>query len=351
MALISMPVRRPATIPTALKGQSNGAISRDLLTQVDSRDGLTWLMADLAARSMKALHAAAAKRGLKLTSTGRGRTLSQQWGIFGGGQARYQPATLTTYNNTPSSRRRFWPKVDYSNNGMPAPGRDTAAHLLGVEIPDTSYWVMKNFGTAASPQWPAMAAVPGTSNHGFWLADDLAKVDPTGVKPYLSFNAADLQILYELGPLYGFYWDTPSENWHVHWMNGDSLTQATLDYENPPAPVPPEPQPVPPTPEPPVSSDLVITIYKLVDANARFIALTTGKGVALFVEWSGDGSDPKVLERLNEHIAAGATESTISIVDLENTTLVGPLPKGDGAHNWTGAEFFRFQRPDGTWSR
>lgn len=333
---LSMPVLRPATIPTAIKGQPNGAVDKSLLTWVEpNRTSLTWLMAELPARSMRALHVAVAKRGVTLTSTGRGRTLQQQYDLF---VQRYQPATKTTYDNYLPERKKIWGDDD----------RNKVANLLGITIANSQYWVMKQTPTGL---WPAMAAVPGTSNHGYWIADDLAKL--VGGK-VVSFNSADLQVLYELAPLHGFYWDTTKENWHVHWRNGDALTPATIAYEDslkPPPEPEPEPEPIPPTPEPPVDSDLVITIYSLTDAHAVFIALTTGKGVALQVEWSGNGDDPKVQERIAEHLAAGATQATISVVDLENTTLVGPLPGLDGKHKWTGAEFFRYQRPDGTWSR
>lgn len=243
-----MPIR-PVTLPTAIKGQINGAVDASLLRYVQhNQTSLIYWMAELPARSMRAFHAAAKAEGLNLTTSGRGRTLSMQWSIFGGSQARYKAVSLSEYNAAPPSNRKFWGAVDYtSSGGQPAPGRASVAKTLGVTIPNSSYWIK------VGPPYPATSAVPGTSNHGFWCADDMAKVDPTGVKPYLPFNSADLQILYRLGPLFGFHWETLKENWHVHWTNGDQLTAATIAYEGG-APVPPTP--IPPTPSPgPVDPD------------------------------------------------------------------------------------------------
>lgn len=242
-----MPIR-PVTLPSAIQGQTNGAVDANLLRPVQkNQTALVWYMAELPARSMRAFHAAAAAEGLFLTSSGRGRTLSQQWGIFGGNQARYKAVSLAEYNAAPSGNRKFWGAADYTTPaGQRAPGRVSVANTLNVTIPNSSYWIKV---TLPSGVYPATAAVPGTSNHGFWCADDMAKVDPTGVKPYLSFNIADLQILYRLGPVYGFWWETRSENWHVHWGNGDQLTAATIAFEGG-VPVPPTPNPPTPSPGP-----------------------------------------------------------------------------------------------------
>lgn len=182
--VLSMPISRP-TKPSVLTGQSNGSVNPALLLPVEStRTALVWQMVGIVARSMRAFHAAAAKEGLVLTSTGRGRTYAQQESLF---RSRY---TTTYLEGRPY---KVW-------NGVK--------------------WYQKP-GTA-------MAAVPGTSNHGWWISDDMAKLLNGAV---IAFNSADLQILYRLGPTFGFMWESTSENWHVTWTNGDNLTAATLAFE------------------------------------------------------------------------------------------------------------------------
>lgn len=149
-------------------------------------------MVGIVARSMRAFHAAAAKEGLVLTSTGRGRTYAQQESLF---RSRYT-TTRTVYKYV---------------NGLPVYQTKTWLGQVWYQKPGT-----------------AMAAVPGTSNHGWWISDDMAKL-VNGVAT--AFNSADLQILYRLGPTFGFMWESTSENWHVTWTNGDSLTAATLAFE------------------------------------------------------------------------------------------------------------------------
>lgn len=325
-----------ANLPTIIKSQPNGAVDTALLSWVEEgQKSLIYLMADLPARSMRAWHAYLAGKGLDIRTTGRGRTLAQQWQIFGGSQARYKPVTLSEYSAAPAANRKTWPIADYiSSVGLPAPGRATVAHLLGVTITNSVYWIKIK---QANGGYPSTAAVPGTSNHGFWCADDLAEY--VNGKLLGSIRASTLQVLYASGATFGFTWSTASENWHVDWAHGDSLTQATIDFEGgTPAPAP---GPVPtPTPTP-VDSDLVITIYHLSDADAQFIALTTKAGVALHVEWTGPGTDPDVVQRLDEHIRLGAQIVTVSTADIKNCVLDGPLPQGDNKKVWARSDFFQ----------
>lgn len=325
-----MPIE-PVKLPTIIAGQNNGDVDPALLWTVEADKTSTyWLMAELPARGMRAFHAAAMSAGIVLGSTGRGRTLSQQWTIFGGSQARYRPTDVTEYNATPSSNRKFWGLVDYvAPSGLKAPGRGTVSKLLKVLIPNSSYWVKIQQPNGG---YPATAAVPGTSNHGFYSADDLAEF-VNGVM-LQSIRAATLQWLYANARRFGFAWELTSENWHVHWIMGDVLPQAVLDFENP------YPAPVPHPPEPPVDSDMMITIYKLSDALAQFVAYTVN-GVALQVEWSGDGNDPAVVERLSILKHFGAVEITVSVADIGRTTLIGPLPHGDPLHDWQSSDFLK----------
>lgn len=223
---LAMPIGS-VKLPTAIKSQPNGAVDPVLLSWIEeARKGSTDLrfkMADLSARSMRAWHAhLTAVYGLDIRTTGRYRDLPGQWNIFGGAQARYRPCSLAEYNAAASTNRKTWPMADYTaSTGQPAPGRATCARLLGVTIPDSTYWI--------KPSNLAMAAVPGTSNHGFGCADDLAEyingVLQTSIRP------STLQILYATGHMFGFVWSTTTETWHVDWANGDVLTAATIAYE------------------------------------------------------------------------------------------------------------------------
>lgn len=327
---LSMIIIKP-NLPSVIKTQPNGAVDPSLLAIVD-KPGLTWEMAELPARGMRALHAAATTAGIDLRSTGRGRTLAQQWQIFGGSSARYMSVDLFDYSAAPLANRKFWPFADYTSGaGLPAPGRASVASLLNVTIPNTSYWIK----IETSPgHYPSTAAVPGTSNHGFWCADDLQEyVGGIGLP---SIRSSTLQWLYGNAQRFGFAWELASEIWHIHWINGDVVPQAVLDYENPPDP--PTPVPVPEPTPPPVSSGLMITIFELTDAAAVFYGYTFN-GVALQVEWTGDGADPAVQDRLRILKQFGANTIKVSAADIGRTTLLGSLPTNDPLKTWTSADF------------
>jgi len=91
-------------------------------------------------------------------------------------------------------------------------------------------------------------------------------------------------------------------------------------------------QPIPPRPQPP-GGDLVLTIFQCSDAWAGFFGLSVG-GVGQIVEWV-DGPTAAYYKGL------GAVEQSITVEQCAGFTLVGGLPQGDGAHNWTGGEFRR----------
>lgn len=82
----------------------------------------------------------------------------------------------------------------------------------------------------------ALAAVPGTSNHGDGLAIDLR------------YNTAILAWLLANARRFGWSWEEQSEPWHLHYYTGDFIPQAVRDYETGQHPDPdPEPDPAPDT--------------------------------------------------------------------------------------------------------
>ncbi len=105
--------------PSDILKELNGAIPRSKLEVVDLdfNKGDVWLLASNPARGMRAMHAAIHEElGVVLSSTGRGRTTLEQWTIFGGQQARYEPCTEAVFNtltepNNDKPRKR-WMKKD-----------------------------------------------------------------------------------------------------------------------------------------------------------------------------------------------------------------------------------------------
>ena len=126
--------------------------------------------------------------GITLTYTGTYRTYEQQVALF---LSRYEPVSYAAYLITPSSRRRIW--VDGKGN---------------------KYWRKK----LINGRYPASAASPGTSNHGWAYSIDAAQ-DGFGVaaKP---LSASTLAWLKTNAPAHGFYWETDAEPWHLTYCFG-----------------------------------------------------------------------------------------------------------------------------------
>lgn len=76
----------------------------------------------------------------------------------------------------------------------------------------------------------AVAAVPGTSNHGWAAAVDTGEERDSDAaaesldNPTLSWLLANEQ-------RFGFFHSVDSEPWHIDWYPGDVIPQAVLDYE------------------------------------------------------------------------------------------------------------------------
>ena len=158
-----------AKLPSVLKGKPNGQIPAEFLVPCGLRN---FLMVEPAAGAMRAMVAAAAGDGVTLSATGTWRSYDQQKAMF---LDRY-----TTTNN--GGKTKTWE------------GR--------------TYWQKPKV---------AMAAAPGTSNHGLGLAVDLSD------SPSVPIGAASLAWLANHGPSFG-YWNTvQSENWHWTYCLGDDV--------------------------------------------------------------------------------------------------------------------------------
>lgn len=321
-----MPIR-PTRAPSALANQPNGAVDEALMGIVDRPEKM-FRMAALPARGMRAMHAAIKRdMGVTLTTTGRGRTLAQQWQIFGGDQARYRPCSVEEFNINHAldkERTKVFPAKDRAA---------VAALLVGVTIPESDHWTKIQF---ANGKFPATAAVPGTSPHGLWCADDLALPDgdDRGNAPD-GLTDAVVKWLFAHELDYGFAHGTASERWHVQWFVGDAIPQAVLDFEltNPPVGIAVDTHALlTPGKAAAVSLALkeeldMVKAIKTADSEAIFSAS------GIVASWI---SDPNDYERAAQAGLVPPMEQ-VEIVDrstFQALRLVGPIPPG-----FTAADF------------
>lgn len=179
------PIKKPV-IPTDLNGRSNGLLPKELIRPIKP----TGQMHHIAARAWHAMRDAAWKAGILLSLSQGYRTYSQQESLF---KSRY---TTNVLSGQPT--KRWQGKVWYQR-------------------PRT-----------------AMAAVPGTSNHGWALALDMA-IDANGDEafewPVKSLDKKAVDWLLKNADKYGFSWELQSEPWHLVYVDGDNLPQSVLDFE------------------------------------------------------------------------------------------------------------------------
>ena len=224
MAGLLSPPQVKSKPPSDILKELNGAIPRSKLEVVDLdfNKGDVWLLASSPARAMRAMHATIhAELGVVLSSTGRGRTTLEQWTGFGGQRARYEPCTEAVFNTLTEPKkdppRKRWMKKD----------RDRVRALFSdLDIPDEEFWAKKKIKGV----FPATAASPGTSPHGWWCADDLA-IGPFPRQDPIGFKSAVGQWLFAHEMEFGFGHGLSTEPWHVQWFVGDDMPQAVLDFE------------------------------------------------------------------------------------------------------------------------
>jgi LAS superfamily LD-carboxypeptidase LdcB len=169
--------------PACLKGQENGKLRRGILRKCGIGG---FLLAEPAARSCRALVAAANAAGFDVQATGTYRTYDRQEALF---RSRY---TTDILKGQPTRR---W-------NG--------------------ETWYQK-------PR-TAAAAVPGTSNHGWGLAVDFAE-ERDGKPGVDSVGPKFVKWLIRNADRFGFSAELQSEPWHWRYIAGDKIPQAVLDFE------------------------------------------------------------------------------------------------------------------------
>jgi len=293
--------------PSAIAKQPNGAVADALLDVVDRPEPI-WKMAALPARGMRAMHAAIkADLGITLFSTGRGRTLSQQWAIFGGPLARYRPCSKEEFDkNTAKDDEltKFWPTSERLK---------VAALLPTAVIPAAEHWTKIQLQNG---KFPATAAVPGTSPHGFWCADDLAMAngDP------ITDQVAEWLFTHELA--FGFAHGTRSERWHVQWVVGDTVPPAVAAFDGGTTHVDADHTPTDQaTTNEELEQDDMAKAFKAADADAAF--LVTG----IVAAWVADPHDYDIA------VLNGLAPNLDQVTTVDRATfgalrLVGAVPPG-----------------------
>lgn len=166
---------RPVELPEDLKGQQNGRLDSSLLVDIPGGQ-----LHHAAAAAWLKMVGAAQRDGITLAPTSRVdtyRPYSVQVALF---QARYDRTPRQTDS-------KVW-------NGV-------------------RYWLKPGL---------AMAAVPGTSNHGYGIAVDVA-------------NASGDRLAWMLAhaPLLGWSWEAQSEPWHIRYVRGWKAPQEIPPYRGP----------------------------------------------------------------------------------------------------------------------
>jgi LAS superfamily LD-carboxypeptidase LdcB len=161
----------------------------------------------------------------------------------------------------------------------PLPGRPTKV-WNGV-----TYW--QKPGTA-------MAAVPGTSNHGWGLAVDTCLWRDNNIVG-ITANMPMFNWLLLNAWRYGLSWESQSEPWHLRYFAGDAV---------PPAVQAPEPVPPTPTPTPPGDDDEVF--IQLARSNGEVFAVYSN-GTKIWQP--NDGT----LERFQGLAAMGGKDATVHV--------------------------------------
>ena len=173
----------PIIMPSDLEGQKNGELKPALLRDIKAPNGK---LHSLAATAWNCLQLAAYFNGIELKHVGAYRPISQQISLF---NTRYQD---TPTGRTPQVTRKYQGKTWYLKKGM------------------------------------APAGTPGTSNHGWGLAIDVASASGKRLEWLLGDGFCTSNAL-----KYGFSWEVKSgknaEAWHIRFVCGDKLPQAVLD--------------------------------------------------------------------------------------------------------------------------
>lgn len=193
----------PMTLPSTLNGQQNGLLPNNLLDGIGVGNAR---MEKTAARAFRAMFNEAMKHQLYPRHVGDYRSFEAQKKLF---LSRYREVNLATYSVTPPSRCKRW--HDATKWGF-----------------TSTYWVKIR---RADGTYPATAATPGNSNHGWGLALDIAQ-ELDGDPGPESISQVFVQWLIDNAHRWGISAELQSEPWHWRYVAGDRIPQAVLDFEN-----------------------------------------------------------------------------------------------------------------------
>lgn len=206
----------PLVLPSDLVGVPNGSLPLSLLTPCGVNSGYPPFgvlpMHHLASRAMKAMLASivATLPGHDIRGTSALRSYASQVVAFDG--------------TNPASRT--------STNGRYIPQEGWAAYVSSggkfVET-DVKSWQGKSWKRRAGT---AMAAVPGTSNHGLGLAIDFSEEYDGNPLTAEGITVELTKWLIANAVRFGYSAEAQSEDWHWRYFTGDNLPQAVLEYES-----------------------------------------------------------------------------------------------------------------------
>lgn len=190
---VAMPTlpRLPRNLPSSTETFINGSPPNHLLR--DPGDGRGKMLVPTS-YGMQALHLHAKASGWQMRTTGRGRTLAQQTSLF---LTRMTPTFDPAVNTTADSRVV---KLDQ--------------RTIHPDLIPGKRWY-KRQGVAA-------CASPGTSNHGWYCADDTA-LELDGDPAAESVTEAFIRWLVPIAHQFGWTWELQSEPWHLSWIAGDDI--------------------------------------------------------------------------------------------------------------------------------
>lgn len=252
---MALPVT-PVVLPTDLIDQRNGMVDPALLTLCGIGN---FKMHHLASRALRAM--IAAYPPFTESATGTYRTYAQQVQLF---NERYSPTPIAGRPTKVWAGKTYWQKP-------------------GV----------------------AMAAVPGTSNHGLGLAIDFAE-ELDGDPLLESVSAPFVDWLCTHAWEFGFSAETQSEAWHWRYVAGDQLPRSVVEFEY--------------GPQIPQEDEMAKAIQ--VPGDPAIFAATS----ALTAVWMQAGVDVALAELGLVETQVGGGAFQVSRAALKGLELRGPLP-------------------------
>lgn len=197
-------------MPSTLSRHENGKLPDHLLTRIGVGNAR---MEMTAARSFIAMFAEASRTlGVQLRHVGDYRSYDAQLRLF---LDRYEPVSFAVYSVTAPSNRKKWDAGKTSHGSQ--------------------WWRKKK---RPNGSYPATAATPGASNHGWGLALDIAEEYDNDPQPD-PIRTVFVNWLCDNAARYGISAELQSEAWHWRYVAGDAIPQATRDFERNGGSVPP----------------------------------------------------------------------------------------------------------------